>query len=44
MFNTVKSKHSSEIVKDLKESALKYDWEEDSKKMICVLEEDMKSW
>jgi hypothetical protein len=44
MFNTVRSKHSKEIVENLKESALEFDWEEDSKQMIYTLEEDMKSW
>jgi hypothetical protein len=44
MFNAVKSKHSKEIVEDLKASALEYDWEEDAKKAIDALEEDMKSW
>jgi hypothetical protein len=44
MFNTVRSKHSKEIVEDLRESALKYDWEEESKQMIYTLEKDMKSW
>ncbi|MDR1432949.1 MAG: hypothetical protein LBI61_01230 [Puniceicoccales bacterium] len=44
MFNTVRSKHSKEIVENLKKSALEYDWEEDSKEMIYTLEEDMKNW
>jgi hypothetical protein len=44
MFSTVKSKYSKEIVEDLKESALEFDWEEDAKKAIDALEEDMKNW
>ncbi|MDR1233165.1 MAG: hypothetical protein LBJ75_02820 [Puniceicoccales bacterium] len=44
MFNTVKSKHSKEIVKDLKASASEYNWEEDVKEAIDTLEGDMKNW
>jgi hypothetical protein len=44
MFNTVRSKHSKEIVENLKDSALEFDLEEDSKQMICTLEEDIKIW